>query len=48
MFGDTTGMANPRQVKEFCGFMLEKLSKNIKMVAHFYDTRAALSQQIFE
>ncbi|MFZ3172378.1 MAG: hydroxymethylglutaryl-CoA lyase [Carboxydocellales bacterium] len=38
-FGDTTGMANPRQVKEFYGFMLEKLPKNTKMVAHFHDTR---------
>jgi len=38
-FGDTTGMANPNQVKEFYRFMLDKLPKDVTLVAHFHDTR---------
>lgn len=37
-FGDTTGAANPRQVKEFYD-ELYSLYPNINYVAHFHDTR---------
>jgi hydroxymethylglutaryl-CoA lyase len=37
-FGDTTGMANPRQVKEFFGHASERLP-NTELTAHFHNTR---------
>lgn len=37
-FGDTTGMANPRQVKEFFGSALERLD-GTQLTAHFHNTR---------
>jgi hydroxymethylglutaryl-CoA lyase len=37
-FGDTTGMANPRQVGEFFGAALERLS-GVELTAHFHNTR---------
>src|SRR5436190_5745276 len=37
-FGDTTGMANPRQVREFFGAAFERLS-GIELTAHFHNTR---------
>jgi hydroxymethylglutaryl-CoA lyase len=37
-FGDTTGMANPRQVREFFGAAREALGK-IELTAHFHNTR---------
>ncbi len=37
-FGDTTGMANPRQVREFFGAALERLS-GVELTAHFHNTR---------
>jgi hydroxymethylglutaryl-CoA lyase len=37
-FGDTTGMANPRQVKEFFGQARERLS-GVELTAHFHNTR---------
>lgn len=37
-FGDTTGMANPRQVGEFFGRMREGLS-GVELTAHFHNTR---------
>lgn len=37
-FGDTTGMANPRQVKEFFGSALERL-EGTQLTAHFHNTR---------
>jgi hydroxymethylglutaryl-CoA lyase len=37
-FGDTTGMANPRQVGEFFGAALERLG-GVELTAHFHNTR---------
>lgn len=37
-FGDTTGMANPRQVREFYAGALERLP-GIELTAHFHNTR---------
>jgi hydroxymethylglutaryl-CoA lyase len=40
-FGDTTGMANPRQVKEFFAAARERLGgpDDIELTAHFHNTR---------
>ncbi len=38
-FGDTTGMANPRQVREFFEAAREQLSAEIELTAHFHNTR---------
>jgi len=37
-FGDTTGMANPRQVGEFFAAARERLAK-VQLTAHFHNTR---------
>jgi hydroxymethylglutaryl-CoA lyase len=37
-FGDTTGMANPRQVDEFFAAARERLG-NVELTAHFHNTR---------
>jgi len=37
-FGDTTGMANPRQVREFFGAARERLA-GVELTAHFHNTR---------
>jgi hydroxymethylglutaryl-CoA lyase len=37
-FGDTTGMANPRQVGEFFGLARERLPR-VELTAHFHNTR---------
>ena len=37
-FGDTTGMANPRQVREFYAGALERLA-GVELTAHFHNTR---------
>jgi hydroxymethylglutaryl-CoA lyase len=37
-FGDTTGMANPLQVKDFFGRALDDLS-GVELTAHFHNTR---------
>ena len=37
-FGDTTGMANPRQVGEFFGAAREQLN-GVELTAHFHNTR---------
>jgi hydroxymethylglutaryl-CoA lyase len=37
-FGDTTGMANPRQVRAFYDQALERLS-GVELTAHFHNTR---------
>lgn len=37
-FGDTTGMANPRQVREFFGATRERLN-GVELTAHFHNTR---------
>src|SRR3954468_22652994 len=38
-FGDTTGMANPRQVREFFPAAREALGEEIELTAHFHNTR---------
>jgi hydroxymethylglutaryl-CoA lyase len=40
-FGDTTGMANPRQVGEFFGVAREELGEEVELTAHFHNTRGA-------
>ncbi len=48
-FGDTTGMANPRQVREFFGLAFERLGgagagnggDAVELTAHFHNTRGA-------
>jgi hydroxymethylglutaryl-CoA lyase len=38
-FGDTTGMANPRQVREFFLAARDALGDEIELTAHFHNTR---------
>jgi hydroxymethylglutaryl-CoA lyase len=38
-FGDTTGMANPLQVREFFGAAREALGPGVELTAHFHNTR---------
>jgi hydroxymethylglutaryl-CoA lyase len=38
-FGDTTGMANPRQVAEFFPAARERLGGEVELTAHFHNTR---------
>ena len=38
-FGDTTGMANPRQVGEFFAAAREALGSDVELTAHFHNTR---------
>ena len=38
-FGDTTGMANPRQVSEFFGAARDALGADLELTAHFHNTR---------
>src|SRR4029078_6804526 len=38
-FGDTTGMANPRQVGEFYGEAIARLGDRAEITAHFHHTR---------
>src|SRR3954463_15282292 len=38
-FGDTTGMANPRQVREFFPAAREALGDDVELTAHFHNTR---------
>jgi hydroxymethylglutaryl-CoA lyase len=38
-FGDTTGMANPRQVAEFFPAAREALGAGVELTAHFHNTR---------
>jgi hydroxymethylglutaryl-CoA lyase len=38
-FGDTTGMANPRQVREFFGRARAELGGDVELTAHFHNTR---------
>jgi hydroxymethylglutaryl-CoA lyase len=37
-FGDTTGMANPAQVRDFCAAAREELG-DVELTAHFHNTR---------
>jgi hydroxymethylglutaryl-CoA lyase len=38
-FGDTTGMANPRQLREFFGAARGALGADVELTAHFHNTR---------
>jgi hydroxymethylglutaryl-CoA lyase len=38
-FGDTTGMANPRQVSEFFALAQSSLGDGVELTAHFHNTR---------
>src|SRR5262249_47311221 len=38
-FGDTTGMANPRQVGELFALARERLGGELELTAHFHNTR---------
>ncbi|HXP29109.1 MAG TPA: hydroxymethylglutaryl-CoA lyase [Solirubrobacteraceae bacterium] len=38
-FGDTTGMANPRQVREFFAAAKARLGADVELTAHFHNTR---------
>jgi hydroxymethylglutaryl-CoA lyase len=38
-FGDTTGMANPRQVREFFAAARASLGDQLELTAHFHNTR---------
>jgi hydroxymethylglutaryl-CoA lyase len=38
-FGDTTGMANPRQVRAFFTEAREQLGEGVELTAHFHNTR---------
>ncbi len=38
-FGDTTGMANPRQVREFFVAAQAALGEGVELTAHFHNTR---------
>ncbi|HMJ36221.1 MAG TPA: hydroxymethylglutaryl-CoA lyase [Baekduia sp.] len=38
-FGDTTGMANPRQVRAFFAAAREALGPEVELTAHFHNTR---------
>ena len=38
-FGDTTGMANPRQVRELFPRWREALGRGVELTAHFHNTR---------
>jgi hydroxymethylglutaryl-CoA lyase len=38
-FGDTTGMANPRQVREFFQAAVEEFGAAVELTAHFHNTR---------
>jgi hydroxymethylglutaryl-CoA lyase len=38
-FGDTTGMANPVQVREFFTAAVDRLGADVELTAHFHNTR---------
>ncbi len=38
-FGDTTGMANPLQVRELFGLARDSLGSDVELTAHFHNTR---------
>jgi len=40
-FGDTTGMANPRQVRELFALARGRLGPDVELTAHFHNTRGA-------
>jgi hydroxymethylglutaryl-CoA lyase len=45
-FGDTTGMANPRQVKEFFTTARERLPE-VELTAHFHNTRGQALANVY-
>jgi hydroxymethylglutaryl-CoA lyase len=46
-FGDTTGMANPSQVREFFGAARERLGERVELTAHFHNTRGQGLANVF-
>ena len=46
-FGDTTGMANPVQVREFFGRAREALGADVELTAHFHNTRGQGLANVF-
>jgi hydroxymethylglutaryl-CoA lyase len=40
-FGDTTGMANPLQVRELFALARDRLGDSVELTAHFHNTRGA-------
>jgi hydroxymethylglutaryl-CoA lyase len=46
-FGDTTGMANPRQVHDFFALARERLGDAIELTAHFHNTRGQGLANVF-
>lgn len=46
-FGDTTGMANPAQVREFFGAARTALGEDVELTAHFHNTRGQGLANVF-
>jgi hydroxymethylglutaryl-CoA lyase len=46
-FGDTTGMANPLQVREFFGRARDALGAGVELTAHFHNTRGQGLANVF-
>ncbi|MFL5843201.1 MAG: hydroxymethylglutaryl-CoA lyase [Solirubrobacteraceae bacterium] len=46
-FGDTTGMANPVQVRDFFGRAREALGADVELTAHFHNTRGQGLANVF-
>jgi hydroxymethylglutaryl-CoA lyase len=46
-FGDTTGMANPLQVREFFGRARDALGDGVELTAHFHNTRGQGLANVF-
>jgi hydroxymethylglutaryl-CoA lyase len=46
-FGDTTGMANPAQVRAFFGMAREALGARVELTAHFHNTRGQGLANVF-
>ena len=46
-FGDTTGMANPAQVREFFPAAREALGDDVELTAHFHNTRGQGLANVF-
>ena len=46
-FGDTTGMANPRQVRGFFEHAREALGADVELTAHFHNTRGQGLANVF-
>jgi hydroxymethylglutaryl-CoA lyase len=46
-FGDTTGMANPRQVSAFFAAARERLGGDLELTAHFHNTRGQALANVY-